>query len=62
MILKTLLAIVSFLLPIIGWILCLCFNRKHNELAVVCSKWSTVGFGLQVIAILILRNTIGFSF
>lgn len=52
------LAILCFILPIVGWILCLCLRRRHREAAAVCSKWSTIGFGVQVLALMILSRSI----
>lgn len=49
-------AVISFLIPIVGWIICLAANWRHKELAAVCSKWSCVGFGVELMLIFLLRR------
>lgn len=46
---KVLLGILSFLFPLIGWILYFYFRKKDIKRAKICSKWAWIGFAIGMI-------------
>ena len=52
---KVLLGILSFLFPLIGWILYFYFRKKDIKRAKIYSKWAWIGFAIGMILNFVTR-------
>ena len=52
---EVLLGILSFLFPLIGWILYFYFRKKDIKRAKICCKWAWIGFAIGIIINFVTR-------
>lgn len=48
--------IISFLIPIVGWIMYFIFRSEDHEKAVACSNWAWIGFGISFLFNMLTMN------